>query len=123
MIIALVLFAGGLLYFNIVLDKKNKRREELAAVKQMTGKRSYLNNSQNLANNMTAPTPKVREVDWVLYGLIMLSTSSFILKSYDVINWLIFLLLLILFILIIFVYIELKKKLGEDNKYKGPIRK
>ena len=123
LIIALLLFAGGLLYFNIVLDKKNKRREELAAVKEMTGKRSYLNNSQNLANNMTAPTPKVREVDWVLYGLIMLSTSSFILKSYDVINWLIFLLLLILFILIIFVYIELKKKLGEDNKYKGPIRK
>jgi len=111
--LSVLLLAASMLYFNLVIDKKNKRREELQAKNKVMGRKSFFGNNK-------APIPEEapgqKEVDWVLFGMIMLSTSSFILKTYDVINWLLFIILLILFVLIIFAYILLKKKLGENDK-------
>jgi len=106
---SILLFALSLLYFFMVKDKKNKRREELEAMRKLTSRKGFFNQ----ANPKT--TPSANKVDWVLYGMILLSTSSFILKTYDVISWLLFLILLILFVLIIFVYVIMKKKLGEND--------
>ena len=120
--IAALLFAVSLLYFNMVKDQKNKRREEIAAMKKTTaqGKKSFFGGTNLSAT--TQATPANQEVDWILFGMILLSTSGFILKTYDVIDWLLFLILLILFVLIIVAYIILKKKMGEDDK-KGPMKK
>ncbi len=107
--IAILLFAIALLYFNLVKDQKNKRREELEAYKKVSVRRGFFN------QNNVQETTSSNQVDWVLFGMILLSTSAFILKTYDVISWLLFLILLILFILIIVAYVILKKKLGENN--------
>jgi cbb3-type cytochrome oxidase subunit 3 len=108
--IALLLFGLALFYFNLVKDKKNKRREELDAMKKMTRQGFF-----NRTNPQNTPAPAVKEVDWVLFGMVLLSTSAFILKTYDVISWLLFLILLILFLLIIFAYVIIKKKMGEEE--------
>ena len=107
--VSVLLLAVALLYFEMVVDKKNKRREELESVKQMTARRGFFNQ-----NNVQETTTN-KQVDWILFGMVLLSTSAFILKTYDVISWLLFLILLILFILIIVAYVILKKKLGENN--------
>ncbi len=118
--IAILLLAASMLYFNLVIDKKNKRREELQAKKNVTGRKSFFGGNNQLP--VPEESPGKKEVDWILFGMVMLSTSSFILKTYDVISWLLFIILLILFVLIIFAYIILKKKLGENDK-KGPYLK
>ena len=120
--IAALMFAVSLLYFNMVKDQKNKRRDEIAAMQKTTaqGKKSFFGGT-NLAAT-TQATPANQEVDWILFGMVLLSTSGFILKTYDVIDWLLFLILLILFVLIIVAYIILKKKMGEDDK-KEPMKK
>lgn len=107
--VSILLFASSLLYFFMAKDKKNKRREELEAMRKLTSKKGFFNQAT------PQTTPAANKVDWVLYGMILLSTSSFILKTYDVISWLLFLILLILFVLIIFVYVIMKKKLGEND--------
>ena len=108
--VSILMFALALLYFNLVIDKKNKRREELEFMKKASVRRGFFNQNEP----QTAPSSK--EADWIFYGMILLSTSAFILKTYDVISWLLFIILLILFILIIIAYKILKKKFGENNK-------
>lgn len=125
-LIPLLLLITALLNVMFIIDKKGKDREEKEAMKKITGKASE---QKRFIKQEVQESPKAPEADWVLFGLVLLSTSSFILKSYDVISWLIFLLLLLLFVLVIFVYLELKKRLGEDetpqpiNKFMGPLKK
>ena len=106
-------FVVALTNFMLVLDKKSKKREEQEAMKKINGKGSSGKNK--FITQKVQKTPAQPKPDWSLFGLVLMSSSPFILKSYDVISWLIFLLLLLLFVLIIFVYIELKKRLGEGE--------
>ena len=106
-------FVVALTNFMLVLDKKSKRREEQEAMKKVTGK--GLSGKNKFITQKVQKSPAQPKPDWSLFSLVLISSSPFILKSYDVISWMVFLLLLLLFVLIIFVYIELKKRLGEGE--------
>ncbi len=117
-LIAALFFGGSYVYTDIVKDRKYKRKQELEKEgKLVKATKPYfgISKDKKLVKTSAKADDAIKEPDWILLGMVLLSSSAFILKSFDVISWLIFLLLLILFILIIVVYIILKKKLGEEK--------